>query len=162
VRRALVALGALVLLATGVAVATPVPVLAVRDGDRQYLALLGNGDELIYSYRQSIYGVTVSEHFVRDGERLRLRRVFSQDIRAIEYFRWDTPINSDGGDYVAEAPPTVVPELHIRITSAGEQRLLGLDGDWRLYLLDWFGENAVRVRVEQASLLHAVLQGLHR
>ena len=151
-----------VLIATGVALATPVSVLAVREDDHQYLAELRDGDEMQYSYRQSIYDVTVTEHFKREGDRLRLLRVFSQDIRAIEYFRWDTPIRTEEGHYVADAPPTVVPELVIRITPAGQQRLHPLRADWRVTLLDWFGEGVVHVRPERTSLLLALAQGLQR
>ncbi|HKY51921.1 MAG TPA: hypothetical protein VJP45_11755 [Candidatus Limnocylindria bacterium] len=161
-RRALIALVAIVLVTTGVAVATPVPVLAMRGSDRQYVAELREGAELFYEYQQSIYEATVIEYFVREGERLRLRKVLSPDIRAIEYFRWDTPIVREGDYYVGEPPPTLVAELVIRVTPAGQQLITGVDGGRTLPLLHWFGEDVVHLTPGRASLVRTLAQGLRR
>jgi hypothetical protein len=81
-----------IVLVTGVALATPVPVLTVSGDEREMLARLDDGAALTYSYRQSIYQVPVHEDFVRAGDRIELLRVRSADIRSIEYFRWDGDI----------------------------------------------------------------------
>ncbi|HET7700454.1 MAG TPA: hypothetical protein VFM06_06270 [Candidatus Limnocylindria bacterium] len=157
-RRARVAVLALVLLGTGMAAAIPVPALTVSDGQRQYHLVLQDGATLAYSYRQSIYGVIVVEEFVRSGDLLELRRVVSDDIRSIEYFRWPTPISSDGRGYATKPPTTVVPELLIRITRSGEQRLRS--GDREVELLERFGETIVRVTLGRPALLPSLIQGL--
>lgn len=153
----LIALTALIL--TGVALATPVPVLATSDGERIDLGYLPDGVQVNYEYRQSIYDVMVSEEFVRRGGQLELRRVFAGDIRAIEYYRWDTPITENDGRYATVPPATTVSELTIRITANGKQVLR--TGDWNLYLLDRFGESVVHVRAEARPRLLAFVQGLH-
>src|SRR5688500_11728155 len=89
--------GALTLV-TGVALATPVPVLTASNGTAECMGPLDDGEAMRYSYRQSIYDVPVWEEFKRDGDRIELLRIRSTDIRSIEYFRWDDPIvqESDG------------------------------------------------------------------
>lgn len=157
-RRALIALVALGFLGTGVAAAILVPVLSVADGEQQYRFLLSDGGRLSYSYRQSIYGVTVVEDFVRHGDRLELRRVSATDIRAIEYFRWDTPIHGVDGSYATEPPATSVSDLVIRITPGGEQRLAS--DAWTIVLRDRFGDTIVHVTLERAALLTSLVRGL--
>jgi len=51
---AFVALGAAILTAAGVALATPVSVLTVSDGMTEFVGTLGREEALQYSYRQSI------------------------------------------------------------------------------------------------------------
>ena len=51
---AFVALGAAILTAAGVALATPVSVLTVSDGVTEFVGTLGREEALQYSYRQSI------------------------------------------------------------------------------------------------------------
>lgn len=157
-RRALLALAFVVLTVTGVAIATPVPVLSVSDGRREFLALLADGGHFSYSYRQSIYEVTVYEEFQRSGDRLDFLRVTTSDVRAIEYLRWDTAIRSENNYFVADAPPTDVEELVIRISPGAEQRLY--TGDWSVFLRDRFGDTVVRMRLERPGVLPALLRGL--
>lgn len=153
-----VAVALAIVLATGVAMATPVPVLSVSDGRRELLVLLVDGGHFSYSYRQSIYDVTVSEEFQRSGDRLDLLRVAASDIRAIEYLRWDTDIRAEGGTFVANAPPAATEELVIRISAGAEQRLSS--GDWSVLLRDRFGDTVVRIGLERPGVLPALLRGL--
>ncbi len=157
-RRALVALVTLAILGTGAALAVPVPVVSVSDGEARVVSLLRDGEAIEYRYRQSIYGVIVHEQFVRTGDRLDLRRVVAADIRALEYFRWDTAIRREGDAYVTEPPATSVSELVIRVTAAGEQDLRS--AAWRLVLRDRFGERVVRVTLGRPALLPTFLGGL--
>src|SRR5438132_2805970 len=105
-KRAGVVIGAIVLMLTGVALAAPVPVLAMGDGAHEVVADLSEGEALTYSYRQSIYDVPVYEEFVRHGDAIDLLRVRSPDIRSLEYFGWDGDIAQEpDGLYVEGAPP---------------------------------------------------------
>src|SRR5438105_8262316 len=61
------------------ALATPVPVLTVSDGRSEFVGALAPDEPLLYSYRQSIYQVTVYEELARmDGE-MRIQRARSPD-----------------------------------------------------------------------------------
>ena len=157
---ALVALVAAIVTAVGVALATPVPVLTVSDGATEYVGPLDTADALQYSYRQSIYQVTVFEELAREGSGLRIQRVRSSDIRSVEYFGWKgEPAQSRDGLWVEDSPRTVSvdSELVIRITAAGEQALS--TSRWRVVLKPRFGETVVRVRAEDRPWLIAVLEG---
>ena len=137
---------------TGVALATPVPVLSMTDGQRVVVAPLDDGDALTYSYRQSIYEVAVYEEFVRRGDVLELLRVRSSDIRSLEYFRWDGDIvQGADGVWVEDAPPSEHAELVIRIAPLGRQRIA--TSRWSYDLLPEFGETVVTVRVERLAPL---------
>lgn len=153
-----VAIIAVLIVATGVAVATPVPVLSVSDDQRELLGYLREGEPLVYSYRHSIYEVSVAEHFVSDGSRLRLERVIASDIRVIEYLRWETAIRREGDEFVAEAPAADLTELVIHVSPGAEQRLRS--GGWSFLLAERFGEGVVRVRAERVGALPALLRGL--
>ena len=156
---AFVALGAAILTAAGVALATPVSVLTVSDGMTEFVGTLGREEALQYSYRQSIYQVTVFEELARDGTGLRIQRVRSSDIRSVEYFGWKgEPAQSDGL-WTEESPRTVAvdPELVIRITPAGEQRLS--TSRWHVDLRPRFGETVVHVRAEHHPWVVALLEG---
>jgi hypothetical protein len=137
-----VALGIAIVVLTGVAVATPVAVLRLDPGG--YLVELADGERYEYSYQQSIYQVTVVEEHVRAGDLLRVVRVRSRDLRAVEYFRWDGQVRREGDDFVQDAPPNQVSALTIRITHEGEQRLRGAHFD--ISLRDAFGETVVAIR----------------
>ena len=143
-------LGALTLV-TGVALATPVPVLTASNGSAECMGPLDDGEAMRYSYRQSIYDVPVWEEFKRDGDRLELLRVRSQDVRSIEYFRWDDPIvqESDGW-WVSAAPPGDSRELVIRIAPLGQQRIT--TARWSCDLLARFGETVVTLRADRRPL----------
>ncbi len=124
---------------TGVALATPVAVLRIDPGGKLYA--LANGERYEYSYQQSIYQVPVIEEHVRDADTLRIVRVRSPDLRAVEYFRWDGRIRRDGDLFAQDAPPNGVGALVIRITTEGAQRLRGASFD--VSLRDRFGETVV-------------------
>jgi hypothetical protein len=150
-RRGLIALLGALTLVTGVALATPVPVLTVSDGTAECIGPLDDGEAMRYSYRQSIYDAPVWEEFKRDGDRLELLRVRSTDIRSIEYFRWDDPIvqESDGW-WASAAPPAASSELVIRIAPLGQQRIA--TARWTCEMLARFGETVVTVRADRRPL----------
>lgn len=157
-RRALLALAAVALLGTGVGLATSVPVLSVSGGGNGFIGFLNDGEQFVYSYRQSIYNATVWEEFVRDGDRLQLLRVGAEDIRAVEYFRWDSPIRQQSDYFVSEAPPTELEELVIRIAPGAQQRIRS--GGWSFFLEERFGDAVIRLRLERPPVLLAVVRGL--
>jgi len=147
-RRGLIALLGALILVTGVALATPVPVLTVSDGSTECVGPLDDGEAMRYSYRQSIYDVAVWEEFERDGDRIELQRVRSKDIRSIEYFRWDDPIVQEpDGWWASAAPPSDSSELVIRIAPLGQQRIT--TARWTCDMLLRFGETVVRVRADR-------------
>lgn len=150
-RRGLIALLGALTLVTGVALATPVPVLTVSDGTTECVGTLDDGEAMRYSYRQSIYDAAVWEEFERDGDRIELLRVRSTDIRSIEYFRWDDRIvqESDGW-WASAAPPGDSSELVIRIASLGQQRIT--TARWTCDMLARFGETVVTVRADRRPL----------
>ena len=156
---AFVALGAAIVTVTGVALATPVSVLTVSDGATEFVGTLDPEEALHYSYRQSIYQVTVFEDLARQGTGLRIQRVRSSDIRSIEYFGWRGEPTQSEGLWTEASPPTVAvdPALVIRITPAGEQALS--TSRWRIELKPRFGETVVRVRAEDRPWVLAVLEG---
>ena len=150
-------LGVVVLLITGVALATPVPVLAMSDGTREVVAPLDEGEALTYSYRQSIYDVPVYEEFVRHGDVIDLLRVRSPDIRSIEYFHWDgDPSQEPDGLWYMDAPPSEHAELVVRIAPLGQQRMT--TRRWSYALLPLFGENVVTIRVAQRPFALTVVE----
>jgi len=136
-----IALGVVIVALTGVVLATPVAVLRVDPGGHLYA--LADGERYEYSYQQSIYQVTVVEEHVRDGDTLRIVRVRSRDLKAVEYFRWDGQIRREGEEFVQDAPPNRVGALVIRITTEGQQRLRSATFD--VSLRDRFGETVVTV-----------------
>ncbi len=137
-----IALGVVTVALTGVVLATPVAVLRVDGGGHLYA--LADGERYEYSYQQSIYQVPVIEEHVREGDALRIVRVRSRDLRAVEYFRWDGQIRREGDEFVQDAPPNHVAALTIRITTEGAQRLRGSGFD--VSLRAEFGETIVTVR----------------
>jgi len=148
-----IALGLAIAVLTGVALATPVAVLRVDPGGRLYA--LADGERYEYSYQQSIYQVPVIEEHVRDGDQLRIVRVRSRDLRAVEYFRWDGRIQSLGDEFVQDAPPNHVPALVIRVTTEGAQRLRGASFD--LVLRAELGETVVTMTPLEVPRLLALL-----
>ncbi|TME27924.1 MAG: hypothetical protein E6I66_13085 [Chloroflexi bacterium] len=143
----------------GVALATPVSVLTVSDGATEFVGTLDPEEALHYSYRQSIYQVTVFEDLARQGTGLRIQRVRSSDIRSIEYFGWRGEPTQSEGLWTEASPPTVAVDsaLVIRITPAGEQALS--TSRWRIELKPRFGETVVRVRAEDRPWVLALLEG---
>jgi hypothetical protein len=136
-----IALAIVIVALTGVALATPVAVLRIDPGGRIYAR--ADGGRYEYSYQQSIYQVAVIEEHVRDADVLRIVRVRSRDLRAVEYFRWDGQIRREGDEYVQDAPPNHVGALTIRITTEGAQRIRGSGFD--VVLRSAFGETVVSV-----------------
>ena len=134
-----VALAIAFVVLTGVALATPVAVLRVDPGGRLYV--LDDGARYEYSYQQSIYQVPVFEEHFRSGDALRIVRVRSPDLRAVEYFRWDGEIRREGDEFVQDAPPGHVDALTIRVTAEGAQRLRGAGFD--ISLRSALGETVV-------------------
>ncbi len=144
---------------TGAALAAPVPVLTMEGDGNVLLGRLEDGASLRYSYRQSIYDVAVREEFVRSADALDLLRVRSPDIRSIEYFRWDGDISQDAdGQYTEDAPPSEHPELVIRVTALGQQRIA--TDTWSVSLRERFGESIVTARVGHRPLLLVLLRGV--
>ena len=143
----------------GVALATPVSVLTVSDGATEFVGTLDPEEALHYSYRQSIYQVTVFEDLARQGTGLRIQRVRSSDIRSIEYFGWRGEPTQSEGLWTEASLPTVAVDsaLVIRITPAGEQALS--TSRWRIELKPRFGETVVRVRAEDRPWVLALLEG---
>jgi hypothetical protein len=155
-RRGLFALLGALMLVTGVALTTPVPVLSVTSGAAECVGPLDDGEAMRYSYRQSIYDVPVWEEFKRDGDRLELLRVRSKDIRSIEYFRWDDPIVQEpDGWWASAAPPSESSELVIRIAPLGQQRIT--TARWSCDILARFGETVVTVRADHRPLALTLL-----
>jgi len=156
-KRAGVVIGAILVILTGVALATPVPVLAMGDGTHEFVASLEDGEALTYSYRQSIYDVPVYEEFVRRGDVIDLLRVRSPDIRSIEYFHWDgDPTKEADGLWAEDAPPSEHEELVIRIAPLGQQRMT--TARWSYALLPMFGETVVTIRVARRPFAQSVME----
>ena len=156
-RRAALAVGALALIITGVALATPVPVLALGDGSHEVVSPLDEGEALTYSYRQSIYDVLVYEEFVRHGDAIDLLRVRSPDIRSIEYFHWDGDPSKDAdGLWAQDAPPSEHAELVVRIAPQGQQKLTS--PRWSYALQPLFGETVVTIRVARRPFALTVVE----
>jgi len=141
------------------ALAIPVPVLTVSDGTTEFVRALARDEHLQYSYRQSIYGVTVFEELAREGTGLRIERVRSSDIRSVEYFGWRGEPAQLDGLWFEDSPRSVAAdsELVIRITPAGEQALS--TSRWRVVLKPQFGETVVRVRAQDRPWVLALLEG---
>jgi hypothetical protein len=148
-----IALGIAIVVLTGVALATPVAVVRIDPGDHLYS--LADGERYEYSYQQSIYQVPVIEEHVRDGNTLRIVRVRSTDLRAVEYFRWDGQIRREGEEFVQDAPPNHAAALTIRITTEGTQRLHGAGFD--ISLRSQFGETVVSVTPAYVPRLLALM-----
>jgi hypothetical protein len=148
-----IALAVAVVVLTGVALATPVAVLRIDPGGRVYQ--VADGGRYEYSYQQSIYLVPVVEEHVREGDTLRIARVRSRDLRAVEYFRWDGQIRREGDEFVQDAPPNRVSSLSIRVTTEGTQRLRGAGFD--IFLRAEFGEIVVTLTPAHAPRLLALI-----
>jgi hypothetical protein len=147
--RALLAPLLFVLILTGAALAAPVPVLAVGSADASVALPLADGEPFTSSYVQSIYNAPVVEDLMRHGDAVRLLRVRSTDRRAVEYFRWDGDIRSEGGWYVEEAPRYEVTQLVIRTTAPYDQRISA--GGSSVQLTARFGDE-VRVTVRPTTV----------
>jgi hypothetical protein len=145
-RAALAALALGVIVTTGAAAAAPVDVLRATDGRRECIAPLAEGATFHYRYIQSMYEKPVVEDLERRGGRIAVLRIHSTELRAVEYYRWDTPIRADGDGFVQEAPPYSTDRLTIRVSPPYAQRV---DGPaWACDLEALFPDQVVRVDAE--------------
>jgi hypothetical protein len=142
-RTALAVLVLGVIATTGAAAAAPVDVLRATDGSADCVVPLARGAAFTYGYIQSMYEVPVVEDLVRDGDRIRILRIRSSELRAVEYYRWDTPIRRDGDRFVQEAPPYATDRLVIRVSPPYAQRLDG--SGWSCDLQARFPDEIVTV-----------------
>lgn len=127
------------MLIAGAALAAPAPVLEVRSAQRE-TALPLAGPAFAYSYRQSIYAVTVREELRVDGDRIAIERAVSSDRRALEYFGWPgAPVSRDGL-LAWPAPENAVDRLSLVVARGGEQRIEA--GPRTVALGERFGEDA--------------------
>jgi hypothetical protein len=151
---------ALLLTVVGAAVLlTPlVPVLDFTDGQTAVGVVLTDGGRYTYAYVNSIYGAPVEEQHVRTGDQLRITSVRSADIRAVEYFRWDSRIAREGEWYQQSAPPNASYRLTIRITPPYHQVLSG--PGWTVDLAERFGDGIVEVAPTRLSILLVLLRGV--
>lgn len=141
--RALAVLGLGAMTLTAAALAVPVEVLRTTDGLSECVGALAEGQGFRYEYVQSIYLAPVIEELERHGDRIRILRASSTDIRAIEYFRWDGPIRHDPSGYVQDAPFYETDRLVIRISPPYHQRIDG--AGWTCDLPERFGDRIVAV-----------------
>lgn len=124
-RAALAALALGVIVTAGAAAAAPADVLRATDGRAECVAPLAEGATFHYRYIQSIYEKPVVEDLERRDGRIAVRRIRSTELRAVEYYRWDTPIRRDRDTYVQEAPPYSTDRLTIRVSPPYAQRVDG-------------------------------------
>ena len=153
-RAALAALVLGVIVTTGAASAAPVDVLRATDGTSECVVPLAEGATFTYRYIQSVYEVPVTEDLSRDLGRIRVLRIRSSELRAVEYYRWDTPIRRDGARYVQEAPPYATDRLVIRVSPPYAQRLDGVG--WSCDLEARFPDEVVTVAPEVRPALTLV------
>lgn len=149
------ALSALVLgltAVTGAVAAAPVEVLRATDGHSSCVVPLAEGATFHYGYIQSMYEVPVVEDLTRARDRIRVLRIRSAELRAVEYYRWDTPIGRDGDRYLQEAPRYETDRMVIRVSPPYAQRLDGRD--WTCDLQARFPDEIVTVT---ATVLPAAL-----
>jgi len=142
---------------TGVALATPVPMLALTDGVTSRAVWLDDGDRYVYAYVSSVYEAPVEERHLRSNDRLRITSVRSTDLKAVEYFRWDGEIRRVGDGYEQDAPRNATRRLEIRVTPRYRQRLVGTR--WTVDLAESFGDGIVLVTAERLPILSALLRG---
>lgn len=128
---------------TGAALAAPVDVLRISDGRGECAGALPDGAPFRYEYIQSIYHAPVIEELERHGDRIRMVRARSTDIRAVEYFRWEGEIHHDPTGYAQDAPFYETERLLIRISPEYLQRVAG--GGWSCDLAGLFGDGLVTV-----------------
>ncbi len=147
---------ALALIVTGVALATPVPMLAVTDGVRSVAVWLDDDERYRYTYVNSIYQAPVEERHLRSRDRLRITSARSTDIRAVEYFRWKGEPRRVGDAWEQEAPRNEARRLTIRVTSGSQQRLTG--DRWSIDL-SGFPQDVILVTAERLPILTALMRG---
>ena len=149
-RAALTALALGLLVTTGAVAAAPVSVIRATDGARECAAALGDGATFHYRYIQSMYEKPVVEDLVARGRDIAVLRIHSTELRAVEYYRWDTPIRKEGDTFVQESPGYATPRLAIRVSPPYAQRI---DGDgWSCDLQALFPGELVTVSLETRAI----------
>jgi hypothetical protein len=135
----------------GAALAAPAPFLLELRSEGRIVEVPLRGDAIVYSYRQSIYGVVVHEQLRAEGTGLRTVRAVSTDRRALEYYRWPGDATEQDGTLTWNAPDAVVANIDVLVAPGADQTVdTGLR---RVSLGDEFGENAaVTMRVFRAPL----------
>jgi len=145
-RAALLALALGLIVTTGAAAAAPVSVIRATDGARDCVAALDDGATFHYRYIQSMYEKPVVEDLVVRGNQIAVLRIHSTELRAVEYYRWDTPIRKEGDAFVQESPGYATRRLAIRVSPPYAQRI---DGEgWSCDLEALFPDELVSVSVE--------------
>ena len=143
---ALLALALGLIVTTGAAAAAPVSVIRATDGARDCVAPLDDGATFHYRYIQSMYEKPVVEDLVVRGNQIAVLRIHSTELRAVEYYRWDTPIRKEGDAFVQESPGYATRRLAIRVSPPYAQRI---DGEgWSCDLEALFPDELVSVSVE--------------
>jgi len=143
--------------AIAVALAAPIPVLTIGYGTRQATFWLDEDQTYVLSYVSSLYGAPVEELHYRKGDRLMVASVRSPDIRAVEYFRWESRIYQLDDKYVQFAPPNGVARLSIQVTPAYQLRIA--TAHRAIDLGEVFGETRVEVAPQRLPVLTALLFG---
>lgn len=147
---------AAVLVLTGVALATPVPVVRLEGDDGRTVIRL-EGPEFRYHYIHSVYRAPTTELLRVEGREIRLVSVYSDDRRVIELLRWPGEPRREGHVYAKDAPDTPdsrMEELRILTSRGARQRIVV--GEREVQLATTFGDGAVRVRpavTNRAALL---------
>jgi hypothetical protein len=145
-RAALAALALVVIVTTGAAAAAPVDIVRATDGRRDCVAPLAEGAIFHYRYIQSMYEKPVVEDLQRRSGRIAILRIHSTELRAVEYYRWDTPIRAVGDAFVQEAPPYSTAKMVIRVSPPYAQRIDGTG--WSCDLEALFPDEIVTVDPE--------------
>ena len=145
-RAALAALALGLIVTTGAVAAAPVSVLRATDGARECVGALRDGATFHYRYIQSMYEKPVVEDLTLRGRDIAVLRIHSTELRAVEYYRWDTPIRADGDGFVQESPGYATPRLAIQVSPPYAQRI-DADG-WSCDLQALFPNEVVTVTAE--------------
>src|SRR5439155_14035866 len=149
-RAALTALALGLLVTTGAVAVAPVSVIRATDGARECAAALGDGAMFHYRYIQSMYEKPVVEDLVARGRDIAVLRIHSTELRAVEYYRWDTPIRKEGDTFVEESPGSGTRGPRTRWTRPIPHRFDGAGWTWDLQAL--FPGELVMVSVETRAI----------
>ena len=147
---------ALVAIVTAVALATPVPMLAVTDGVTSRAVWLDDGERYRYTYLSPIGQVAVEERHLRSNDRLRITSVRSSDVRAIEAFRWEGAPRRTGEVWEQDAPSNRARRITIQLTPGSLQRL---SGDRWTIDLGAFSERTVGISADRLPIFTALTRG---
>lgn len=153
---------AAVLVLTGVALATPVPVVRLEGDDGRTVIGL-EGPEFRYHYIHSVYRALTVELLRVEGREIRLVSVYSDDRRVIESLRWPGEPRREGHGYAQDAPEvpgTRMEELRILTSRGARQRVVA--GEREVQLATIFGDGAVRVRPGISSRAALLFERLGR